>query len=130
MSSRPVHFEIHAVDPERMAAFYSELFGWTIQKWEGPMEYWMVMTGAEGELGINGGLMRRMGAAPADGAPVSAFVCTVGVEDCDASVAKAVALGGSVAMPKGPIPGMGWLAYIKDLDGNILGVMQSDEAAA
>ena len=34
MSSRPVHFEIHAVDPERMAAFYSELFGWTIQKWE------------------------------------------------------------------------------------------------
>ena len=34
------------------------------------------------------------------------------------------------AMPKGPIPGMGWLAYIKDLDGNILGMMQPDEAAA
>lgn len=126
---RPVHFEIHAVDPERMAAFYSELFGWTIQNWGGPMEYWMITTGPEGEMGINGGLMRRMGAAPVEGAAVNAFVCTVGVEDCDAMVAKALSLGGTVAMPKGPIPGMGWLAYIKDLDGNILGLMQSDEAA-
>lgn len=128
--SRPVHFEIHAVDPERMAAFYSELFGWTIQNWGGPMEYWMITTGPEGEVGINGGLMRRMGAAPVEGAAVNAFVCTVGVEDCDAMVAKALSLGGTVAMPKGPIPGMGWLAYIKDLDGNILGLMQSDAAAA
>lgn len=127
--SRPVHFEIHAVDPERMAAFYSELFGWTIQNWGGPMEYWMITTGPEGEMGINGGLMRRMGAAPVEGAAVNAFVCTVGVEDCDAMVAKALSLGGTVAMPKGPIPGMGWLAYIKDLDGNILGLMQPDEAA-
>lgn len=129
MSSRPIHFEIHAVDPEAMAAFYSELFGWTIQKWDGPMEYWMVMTGSQGEMGIDGGLMRRMGAAPAEGSAVNAFVCTVGVDDIDASLAKAEALGGSLALPKAPIPGMGWLAYIKDLDGNILGLMQMDASA-
>lgn len=127
--SRPVHFEIHAADPERMAAFYTNLFGWTVQKWDGPMDYWMVRTGAEGEPGIDGGIVRRMGAAPADGAPVSAFVCTVGVDDCAAMVEKAVSLGGTVAMPKGPIPGMGWLAYVKDLDGNIMGLMEMDEAA-
>jgi predicted enzyme related to lactoylglutathione lyase len=28
-----------------------------------------------------------------------------------------------------PIPGVGWLAYVKDLDGNILGIMQNDPAA-
>ncbi|MFN8423956.1 MAG: VOC family protein [Anaerolineae bacterium] len=127
--SRPVHFEIHAADPERMAAFYTNLFGWTVQKWDGPMDYWMVRTGAEGEPGIDGGIVRRMGDAPADGAPVSAFVCTVGVDDCAAMVEKAVSLGGTVAMPKGPIPGMGWLAYVKDLDGNIMGLMEMDEAA-
>jgi predicted enzyme related to lactoylglutathione lyase len=29
-----------------------------------------------------------------------------------------------------PIPGMGWLAYVKDTEGNIFGMMQSDPAAA
>lgn len=127
--SRPIHFEIHAVDPERMAAFYHDLFGWKIQKWDGPMDYWMIWTGEEGTPGINGGMVRRMGDAPSDGAPVSAFVCTVGVDDCAAMVEKAVSLGGTIAMPKGPIPGMGWLAYVKDLDGNIMGLMQPDETA-
>ncbi|MEO8084809.1 MAG: VOC family protein [Ardenticatenales bacterium] len=128
--SRPVHFEIHAADPERMAAFYTNLFGWTITKWDGPMEYWMITTGAEGTPGIDGGMVKRMGDVPAEGAAVDAFVCTVGVENCDAAVAKAVALGGTVALPKAPIPGMGWLAYVKDLDGNIMGLMEMDEAAA
>lgn len=127
--SRVIHFEIHASDPERMAAFYRDLFGWTIQKWDGPIPYWLITTGEEGTPGINGGLMARHGDAPSEGQAVNAFVCTVGVEDCDASVAKAVALGGTVALPKGPIPGMGWLAYVKDLDGNIVGLMQPDEGA-
>jgi predicted enzyme related to lactoylglutathione lyase len=29
-----------------------------------------------------------------------------------------------------PIPGVGWLAYIKDPDGNIIGLMQPDPKAA
>ncbi len=43
--SRVVHFEIHATDPERLVAFYTDLFGWTIQKWDGPMDYWLIHTG-------------------------------------------------------------------------------------
>ena len=35
----------------------------------------------------------------------------------------------TVAVPKMPIPGVGWLAYVKDSEGNILGMMQSDPAA-
>lgn len=126
---RPVHFEIHAEQPERAAAFYSALFGWSFQKWDGPMPYWLVTTG-EGGVGINGGLVQRHGAAPAEGQAVNAYVITVDVDDCEGTVAKALANGGTVALPKMPIPGIGWLAYLKDTEGNIFGAMQRDESAA
>ena len=42
----------------------------------------------------------------------------------------ALAPGGSVAVPLSAVPGIGWLAYVKDPDGNILGLMQSDPAAS
>ncbi len=35
-----------------------------------------------------------------------------------------------VALPKMAVPGVGWLAYCKDTEGNIFGFMQSDETAA
>src|SRR3954447_4557828 len=116
---RVVHFEIHADDPSRAAGFYSDLFGWQITKWDGPADYWMVSTGAPPEPGINGGIMRRMGPPPADMAPVSSYVCTVDVPDLDASLAHVERLGRPVVVPKMPIPGVGWLAYAKDTEGNI-----------
>ena len=36
----------------------------------------------------------------------------------------------SSPFPKMAVGGMGWLAYIKDPDGNILGLLESDPAAA
>ncbi len=139
--NRIVHFEIHAGDPERAAKFYREVFGWEIKKWENPgMEYFMVMTGDDSKLagadanhqwgGINGGLLRRKGEAPKEGQAVNAFVCTADVENLDVIVEKALKEGGSLALPKQAIPGVGWLAYIKDTEGNILGLMQSDVKAA
>jgi predicted enzyme related to lactoylglutathione lyase len=38
--------------------------------------------------------------------------------------------GGTIALPKMAIPGVGWLAYCKDTDGNMFGIMQPDPAAA
>ena len=124
---RVVHFEIHAADPDRAVNFYKTLFGWEFQKWEGPMEYWLVTTGPNEQPGINGGLVRRQGEI--DGQAVIAYVCTVDVENLDASVEKAVNNGGQIALPKMPIPGMGWLAYCKDTEGNIFGMMQGDPNA-
>ncbi len=126
---RPIHFEIHASDPERAMSFYRALFGWEFTKWEGPMPYWLVRTGAEGTPGIDGGLLLRHGAAPAPGAPVSAFICTMDVADVDASVAQGTSLGGTVALPKMAVPGVGWLAYLLDTEGNIFGMMQNDPNA-
>lgn len=124
---RVIHFEIHAGDPDRAVKFYESLFGWTFQKWEGPMDYWLVTTGPDSQPGINGGLLRRQGEI--DGQAVIAYVCTIDVENIDASIAKAQSLGSQVVVPKMPIPGMGWLVYCKDTEGNIFGMMQADPEA-
>lgn len=55
---------------------------------------------------------------------------TVDVEDLDASLAKAQGGGGVLCVPKVAIPGVGWLAYFKDPDGNIFGMMEMDASAA
>lgn len=125
---RVVHFEIHATQPQLLIDFYTALFGWKIEQW-GSIDYWTIDTGPADQPGINGGLLPRQGAAPGEMQPVGAFVCTVEVPSLDASLDQAIALGGSPALPKMPIPGVGWLAYIKDPDGNILGLTQPDPQA-
>ncbi|HUR95691.1 MAG TPA: VOC family protein [Gemmatimonadales bacterium] len=126
---RLVHFEIHASDPERLIGFYSAVCGWTFTKWEGPMDYWLITTGPNETPGINGGLVRRRGAPAAEGQPVNAFVCTVNVDALDATLAHAAAAGATMALPKMAVAGVGWLAYVKDPDGNLLGLMQTDPTA-
>jgi uncharacterized protein len=120
--SRVIHFEIPAADPERARAFYEKAFGWKIEKWPGPMDYWMVSTGSDGEPGINGGLMKR-------NAPVTATTNTIGVDSVDQAVERVKAAGGKLVMPKTAIPTIGYFAYLEDSEGNLLGVMHPDPAA-
>jgi hypothetical protein len=127
--ARVVHFEIHATDPEALITFYSELLGWTFTAVEG-IEYWLIETDPRDEPGIDGGLVRRPVPGPADSPALGAFPCTVSIESLDETLAKAGTLGAEVALPKMPVMGVGWLAYIKDPDGNVLGLLQSDPAAA
>ena len=128
--SRVAHFEIHAEDPARAITFYENVFGWKFDKWEGPQDYWLITTGGPEEPGINGGLMRRMGGAPTDGQAVNSYVCTIMSSAVDDDVAKAMTNGGSIAMPKMAVSGIGWLAYIKDTEGNLFGIMQEDKSAS
>ncbi len=79
--------------------------------------------------GIDGGLLPRKGSAPVEGTPVNAFVCTIEVASADEMVKKALDAGGSIALPKMGMPGVGWLAYCKDTEGNIFGLMQNDPNA-
>lgn len=116
MASRVVHFEIPAEDPERTARFYSNAFGWKIQKWNGPQEYWLVDTG-DGEPGINGGIMRRT-------PPFDRVVNTVNVDNIDAATARVKEFGATLVGEKMNIPDVGYLQYAQDPDGNIFGMMQ------
>ena len=119
--SRVIHFEIPAADPERASAFYKKVFGWKIEKWPGPIEYWMVTTGAEGTPGINGGLMRNTN--------VKTTTNTIGVESVDKAIEAVKNAGGKLVMPKSPIPTVGYFAYLEDTEGNLFGVMQPDPSA-
>lgn len=126
--SRVMHFEIHAAEPARLIEFYTRLFRWNFQQW-GQMEYWIISTGPDNNPGINGGLVLRRGPSPVEGQAVNSFVCTIEIDSIDEILKQGVALGGTIAVAKMPIPTVGWLAYLKDVDGNIFGVMQRDPQA-
>lgn len=119
---RVVHFEIPADDPERAVTFYRRVFDWEIQKWEGPTEYWLITTGPEGEPGIDGGLGRRT-------EPGAGTENTIGVDSVDTYLEKITKNGGKVLRPKAAVPGIGWLAYCEDPEGNRFGLMQDDPQA-
>ncbi len=125
---RVVHFEIHADDVDRAVRFYRAVFGWKIEPWGGE-DYWLITTGSAPEAGIDGGLMKRRGPRPPEDQPVNAFPCTIDVKDLEASAKKVQASGGKIVMPKMPVPGVGWLTYAHDTEGNVFGMMQADAGA-
>jgi len=126
---RVIHFEIHAENPQRAIQFYKSLFGWQITKWDSPVDYWLITTGPADQPGINGGLLPRRGPGPVEMQAVNSYVCTVDVPSVDEALKTITAKGGTIALPKMPVPGVGWLAYGKDTEGNIFGVMQNDPTA-
>lgn len=112
-----------------MQKFYAGVFGWQITDMGPQMgNYRMVDTGdnkpGTAYPGINGGLTPRHGTPPQGGEAVNAFVCTIGVDDIDAYIAKVKSAGGVTALDKLEVPGVGWLTYMKDPEGNIFGMLQ------
>jgi predicted enzyme related to lactoylglutathione lyase len=119
--ARVTHFEIPANDPDKLAGFYEKVFDWKINKWPGPVDYWLVTTG-DGEPGINGGLLRRQH-------PEQPMVNTITVPSLDAALAGVTGNGGTIAVPRMAVPGVGYLAYFKDPEGTIMGIMEMDASA-
>lgn len=128
---RVVHFEIHADDLDRAKAFYEAALGWTFEDYGDFVgsPYFGVVTGAEETPGINGGLLNRPVATPGPGQGLNAFVCTVQVDDYDATEQKILAAGGEVALPKAALTGMAWQGYYLDTEGNTFGLHQADPEA-
>ncbi len=118
--SRPVHFEILSEDPEKMAAFYAELFGWEVSNWEGEGEgYWLATTGEEGIPGINGAFMGRH--FP------QVVINTVEVESLEESMERVKAGGGKVVHGPNEIPGVGMHAYCTDPEGTMFGILEATQ---
>ena len=125
MSGKVVHFEIPLDDVERGRRFFVEAFGWTLDPLP-EMDYTLVGTvplnesGMPAEAGaINGGMFPRSAESPR-----SAPVITIDVEDIDATLEKIESLGGSTVVPRMPVGEMGYTAYFKDTEGNVLGLWQ------
>ena len=123
MSGRVVHFEIPFEDQDRASAFYADAFGWTMNPLP-EMRYVLATTGPSdqgppSEPGfINGGLLER-------GLPVGGPVITIDVEDIDAALEKVGELGGTTVSAKQAVGEMGFSAYFKDSEGNLMGLWQN-----
>src|SRR5512141_288965 len=123
MSGRVVHFEIPFEDQDRASTFYADAFGWTMNPLP-EMRYVLATTGPSdqgppSEPGfINGGLLER-------GLPVGGPVITVDVEDIDATLEKVEELGGTTVSAKQAVGEMGFSAYFKDSEGNLMGLWQN-----
>jgi len=125
---RVIHFEIHADEPERAIRFYSSVFGWEFLKFPNAItDYWVVKTGDTNQPGIDGGLLKRD--INFEGVGTTAFVCTIAVTDLDKYLMKVHTSGGQLARDKMAVAGVGWLAYCKDTEGNLFGMMQADGTA-
>ncbi len=124
MSGRVVHFEIPADDVDRARDFYRQAFGWNIQPMP-EMDYTIVSTTETDESGmpkdpgaINGGMAKR-------DASFSTPVITVDVDDIDVALEKIGSLGGSTVTERTAVGDMGWAAYFKDSEGNLMGLWQT-----
>ena len=115
---RVVHFEFLSDDPEQSVKFFSDVFGWQNQCWEG-QTYWLVDTGDE-ELGINGGIMRA-----SDFPHTQNAVCTIMVDDIGDALGKVEAAGGKVIAPERQVGEAGWAAYAADPQGVVFGIWKA-----
>ena len=119
---RVVHFEIHADDVDRAERFYRDVFGWEVQRFDGPVDYRLLNTGPKNETGIDGALVERRESGTGDA--VNAYVCTIQVEDIAATEAKVADAGGEQVVDRQEIPDVGQLSYFKDTEGNVFGALQ------
>ena len=120
---RVIHFEIQCGDLDRAERFYTDVFGWRIDHWEGaPIDYRLITTGPDNEPGISGALTERRAAI--DGEAVIAYVNTIQVEDLAETGRRIEAAGGERVVRPAEVPGVGTVAYFKDTEGNIFGALQ------
>lgn len=103
-------FEISGADGDKTQAFYSDLFGWSINA-DNPMKYGE--TKAVGN-GVGGGVFQ--GPSPYVGLYAA-------VDDLQATLDKAESLGGKTVHPPQKVPGGPELAHFTDPAGNSIGIL-------
>jgi uncharacterized protein len=123
--NRVVHFEIPVDDMEAAKRFYGELFGWGLQAYGDGNDYLLAATTEVGpdfrptEPGaINGALMQRGADAPAP-------VVVIEVDSLDEYLGRVEEAGGEVVRPKSEVPSMGYYAYVRDGQGNVIGLWET-----
>ena len=110
MAQPVVHFEIGSKDLGKICSFYSALFGWDVSE-QSPF---VVSAGKEDAIG---GHINCLGHEPHNYVTVY-----VQVDDLQASIDRAVSLGGREVVPPTEVPQMGRFAWISDPEGNTIGL--------
>lgn len=122
MTGQFVWHELLVKDPKAAIAFYSEVIGWTTERFgegTGPEEYNMWIS----TQGPMGGVVELPAAAMAMGVPGN-WMGHVSVDDVDATVALAVSRGGTAHHGPVDIEGVGRFAVIADPQGAAISVFK------
>ena len=111
-------------DLERAKKFYQDSFEWEINS-APEMDYNIIMTTAVDENmmpkekgAINGGMMIKK-------SPITSPVITIGVDNIDEKIEIVKKHGGEIVLEKMKVGEIGFAAYIKDTEDNIIGLWQS-----
>jgi predicted enzyme related to lactoylglutathione lyase len=115
--SKVVHFEIPTDNPEKCMDFYSKIFGWKFNRF-GEEQYWLVDAGPKEEYGIGGAIMKK-------NHPDQPLTNAINVESINETAEEIKKHGCELVVPKTEIPNMGWFAYFKDPDNNIMGLWEN-----
>ena len=122
MAGTVTHFEIYAEDAAKLAAFYGDLFGWSIDKATG-VDYYRSRTSANESAGIQGGILERPILAP------RSWVHYVMVDSIDSTLEQVLNLGGKIVRAKAAVPKAAWYALVEDPQGNMFAIYERDSKA-
>ena len=61
--------------------------------------------------------------------PMSEREHFIGVDSVDVAAGRVEEAGGKIVVPKMPIPGVGYVAYFIDTEGNTIGIYEDDSSA-
>ena len=111
MAHPVIHAEIRSADPDATRAFFAELFGWTYSDGAFP-GYTFVDTGVEGAI--------PTAISPLQGDD-DAVLFFIGVQDVEATLARAEELGGKIVQPAQQVPGVTF-GVLADAQGHLVGV--------
>ena len=122
-----VHFEMPYADKKRMAAFYTQAFGWDVKMLGPDMGDYAVVTTTESDANgrpknpgaINGGFFQKtkeeVGHHPS---------VVIAVKDIQEALKKVSAAGGKVLGEPMDIPGIGLYTGFVDTEGNRVSLLQ------
>lgn len=123
MGAEPVHFDIPADDPDRLADFYTKVLGWTIDAPQDEYDGYRMIRTSDREGSVGGGMYKKM-------APEQAGINYYGVDSIEETVGLVRENGGQVVMEMMTVPKMGYFAVLLDPEGNPFGLWIEDENAA
>lgn len=119
--NRVVNFDFPTDNPERAIDFFSSIFNWKFTEWNNE-KYWLIETGNKHKRGVNGSMIKRRH-------PLQQCSIMIQVENIDVTLKKVVEQGGRIVHEKYTIPKVGWIAYFKDTEDNMISIMQFNPEA-
>jgi uncharacterized protein len=118
----PIWNELVTPDIEAALPFYEQVLGMGVEKMDMPSGTYDCLTDANGRV-IGGAMLPPMPGLPPH------WNVYFNVASADATIEKAVALGGQVLAPAFDVPGVGRMAVLADPQGGMFNLMENLPAA-